>query len=71
MGQPLRKRIYRLRNSAPNRGLEISLPSSLRDTFQVGAECEVIYSNDLVLIVPPGKAVDTRRLFAAFELAGV
>ena len=70
MDRHFHKKRYRIRASTTGRGLEVTLPSSLKDDgiLKVGDEVEVLFDS-FIVIAPPGQALDAQKLASAIELA--
>ena len=70
MNRHFHKKRYKVRPSTTGRGLEVTLPSSLKDDgiLKVGDEVEILFDS-FVVIAPPGQALDPQKLASVIDLA--
>ena len=72
MNRHFHSKTYKVRPSTTVGGLEISLPSSLKDDgiLKVGDEVEILFSHDGFIVIPLlGQVLDPKKLCFAIELA--
>ncbi len=69
MAHPTLRKTYKVRESASGRGIELSLPVSLKHDgiFNVGDMVDVYYG-DFIVITPPGKTIDYEKANKLFDL---
>lgn len=70
MDRHFHRKKYKVRPSTTGRGLEVTLPSMLKDdgVLKVGDEVEVLFDS-FVVISPPGESLDPKKLASVIELA--
>lgn len=70
MDRHFHRKVYKVRPSQSKGGLEVTLPSSLRDDgiLKVGDFVEVLFDT-FIVIAPPGQSLNPQKLANAIELA--
>lgn len=66
------RKSYKVR-PAGERGIELSLPASLKNKgiYKTGDTAQMLFDDSLIIIVPANKEVDLERLVTALDLVGV
>ena len=70
MNRHFHSKKYKIRPSTTGRGLEMTLPSAMKDDgiLKVGDMVEVLYDS-FIVVTPPGEHLDPKKLAQAIELA--
>ena len=69
MNRHFHRKEYKVRPSTTGRGLEVTLPSSLKDdgVLKVGDKVSILFDS-FVVISPPGETLNPEKLANAIEL---
>ena len=73
MGRYLDRRNFKVRPSGGGRGIELSIPSRLKNNgiYKAGDTAQLYFDDDVIVIVPPNREIDVEKLATALDLVGV